>query len=171
VPCLIPAAIDQDPYFRMTRDVAQKLKYNKPASIYASFFPAMQGFKTKMSSSSATSAVLVTDTPKMVKEKINKHCKSGGQETAELQRELGADLEADVPYQYLRFFMEDDAQYEEIGRKYAKGELMTGEVKAILIEELQKFLKDFQAKRAKVTDEDVRKFKSVRKINPYPEAW
>ena len=26
VPCLIPCAIDQDPYFRMTRDVAPKLK-------------------------------------------------------------------------------------------------------------------------------------------------
>ena len=26
VPCLIPCAIDQDPYFRMTRDVAPRLK-------------------------------------------------------------------------------------------------------------------------------------------------
>jgi tryptophanyl-tRNA synthetase len=43
VPCLIPAAIDQDPYFRMTRDIAQRLKYNKPASIYSTFFPALQG--------------------------------------------------------------------------------------------------------------------------------
>ena len=41
VPCLIPAAIDQDPYFRMTRDVAQKLKFSKPASIYSTFFPAL----------------------------------------------------------------------------------------------------------------------------------
>ena len=41
VPCLIPAAIDQDPYFRMTRDVAQKLNYFKPTSIYSSFFPAL----------------------------------------------------------------------------------------------------------------------------------
>jgi len=39
--CLIPAAIDQDPYFRMTRDVAVKLKYQKPASIYSIFFPAL----------------------------------------------------------------------------------------------------------------------------------
>jgi tryptophanyl-tRNA synthetase len=62
VPCLIPAAIDQDPYFRMTRDVAQKLKYAKPASIYSTFFPALQGKKTKMSSSDINSGILLTDT-------------------------------------------------------------------------------------------------------------
>mmetsp|Transcript_31336 Transcript_31336/g.41495 ORF Transcript_31336/g.41495 Transcript_31336/m.41495 type:complete len:197 (-) Transcript_31336:1093-1683(-) len=61
-PCLIPAAIDQDPYFRMTRDIAQKLKYKKPASIYSTFFPALQGKKTKMSSSVGTSSILVSDT-------------------------------------------------------------------------------------------------------------
>jgi tryptophanyl-tRNA synthetase len=41
VACLIPAAIDQDPYFRMTRDLAGKLKYLKPASIYSVFIPAL----------------------------------------------------------------------------------------------------------------------------------
>ena len=62
VPCLIPAAIDQDPYFRMTRDVAQKLNYYKPASFYASFFPAMQGMRSKMSSSNENSCIILTDT-------------------------------------------------------------------------------------------------------------
>lgn len=32
----------QDPYFRMTRDVAPKLGYIKPALIESSFFPALQ---------------------------------------------------------------------------------------------------------------------------------
>lgn len=41
IPCLIPCAIDQDPYFRMTRDISHKLKYEKPASIYSTFFPAL----------------------------------------------------------------------------------------------------------------------------------
>ena len=76
--CLIPAAIDQDPYFRMTRDVAQKLKYMKPASLYSTFFPALQGKKSKMSSSDFSSTILLTDTPKMIKEKVNKYAFSGG---------------------------------------------------------------------------------------------
>lgn len=64
VQCLIPAAIDQDPYFRMTRDLAHKLKYMKPATLYSTFFPALKGKKTKMSSSDETSSILLTDTPK-----------------------------------------------------------------------------------------------------------
>ncbi|KAF5178414.1 Tryptophan--tRNA ligase, cytoplasmic [Thalictrum thalictroides] len=40
--CLIPCAIDQDPYFRMTRDVAPRIGYQKPALIESLFFPALQ---------------------------------------------------------------------------------------------------------------------------------
>ena len=77
---MIPAAIDQDPYFRMTRDVAHKLKYMKPASIYASFFPALEGKKKKLSSSAGAEAtVLLVDTPKQIKSKINKYGMTGGQ--------------------------------------------------------------------------------------------
>ena len=51
IPCLIPCGIDQDPYFRMTRDVCPKLKAPKPAGIYSKFFPSLQGFGGKMSGS------------------------------------------------------------------------------------------------------------------------
>jgi tryptophanyl-tRNA synthetase len=46
----------------MTRDISHKLKYEKPASLYSSFFPALQGKKSKMSSSDITSSILLTDT-------------------------------------------------------------------------------------------------------------
>jgi tryptophanyl-tRNA synthetase len=60
--CLIPQAIDQDPYFRVTRDVAPRLGYVKPALIHSKFFPSLQGHKTKMSGSVATSSIYVSDT-------------------------------------------------------------------------------------------------------------
>ncbi|CAN0404194.1 unnamed protein product, partial [Scytosiphon promiscuus] len=41
-PCLIPCAIDQDAYFRMTRDVAPRMKLKKPALIHSRFFPGLQ---------------------------------------------------------------------------------------------------------------------------------
>lgn len=85
MPCLIPCAIDQDAYFRMTRDVAPRLGYRKPALIHCKFFPPLQGRGGKMSGSAANTAVFVTDTPKQIKDKINKHAFSGGQETLELQ--------------------------------------------------------------------------------------
>ena len=128
-PCLIPAAIDQDPYFRMTRDIAQKLKYRKPASIYSTFFPALQGKKTKMSSSDVNSGILVSDTAEDIKRKINKYAKTGGGQTVEEHRANGCNLDVDVPYQYLTFFLEDDEKLEDIRVRYGSGELLSGEVK------------------------------------------
>jgi len=43
----------------------------------------------------------------------------------------------------LEFFLDDDEKLEDIRQKYSKGEMLTGEVKNILIEVIQKFLKDF----------------------------
>ena len=68
---MIPCAIDQDPYFRLTRDVAARLKYPKPALIHARFFPALQGPQTKMSASIDSSAIFMTDTPNQIKNKVN----------------------------------------------------------------------------------------------------
>jgi tryptophanyl-tRNA synthetase len=115
VPCLIPCAIDQDPYFRLTRDVAQKLKYPKPALLHAKFFPALQGPQTKMSASDPNSSIYMTDKAAQIKNKVNKHGFSGGQETEEEHRRLGGDTEVDVAYQYLTFFLEDDEELEQLG--------------------------------------------------------
>ena len=103
IPCLIPCAIDQDPYFRLTRDVAVKLKYPKPALIHAKFFPALQGPQTKMSASDVNSSIYMNDTPAQIKNKVNKHGFSGGQETVEEHRRLGGNPDVDVAYQYLGF--------------------------------------------------------------------
>ena len=62
IPCLIPCAIDQDPYFRQTRDVASRLKYPKPCLIHSKFFPALQGSQTKMSASNENSSIFMHDT-------------------------------------------------------------------------------------------------------------
>lgn len=106
IPCLIPCAIDQDPYFRVTRDVAKKLKYPKPALLHAKFFPALQGPGSKMSSSIPNSAILLTDTPAQIKNKIKRFAFSGGGATAEEHRTKGGNCEVDVAFQYLSFFLD-----------------------------------------------------------------
>lgn len=166
IPCLIPCAIDQDPYFRLTRHVAQSLKFPKPSLIHSRFLDALQGPGSKMSASIDSSAIFMKDTEKSIKNKINKYAFSGGQETAEEQREKGADTSKDVAYQYLTFFLEDDDELRDIEQKYAKGELLTGEVKAKCILELQKYVKGFQERRAQVTDEVMREF-----MSPRPLEW
>lgn len=61
----------KDPYFRMTRDVAPRLGFSKPALIESTFFPALQGESGKMSASLSTSAIFVRDTPKQISNKVN----------------------------------------------------------------------------------------------------
>lgn len=95
---MIPCAIDQDPYFRMTRDVASKLKYEKACCFYSTFFPALQGKSGKMSSSDATSSILLSDTAAEIKRKINKYAFSGGGATLEEHKANGANLDIDVPF-------------------------------------------------------------------------
>lgn len=158
IPSLIPCAIDQDPYFRMTRDVAARLHFAKPALIHTRFLDALQGPGSKMSASIDTSAIFMKDDPTRIKNKVNRHAFSGGQVTEAEQREKGGDTDKDVSYQYLTFFMEDDEELKKIKLAYQKGEMLTGELKAKCISELQAFVKQFQERRAEVTDEVVADF-------------
>ena len=162
ISCLIPCAIDQDPYFRICRDIAEKMRYEKPSLIHSRFLPALQGEGTKMSASVDSSAIFLTDTANAIKKKINRFAFSGGQDTAEKQRELGGRTDVDVPYKYLMFFLEDDDELAKIKEQYEKGELMTGEIKALCIKELQEYVTAFQQRRAKVTDEVVADFFSKK---------
>ncbi len=50
----------------MTRDVCQKIKAPKPAGFYSKFFPALQGFNSKMSGSTPNSGIFMTDKPKEI---------------------------------------------------------------------------------------------------------
>ncbi|KAG9244082.1 hypothetical protein BJ878DRAFT_576016 [Calycina marina] len=164
IPSLIPCAIDQDPYFRLTRDVASRLHFAKPSLIHARFLDALQGPGSKMSASDDKSAVFMKDTPGQIKKKINSFAFSGGQETVTLQRELGGNPDVDVAFQYLNFFMEDDKELERIRAAYKKGEMLTGELKAICIQYLTDYCVGFQERRAAVTDEVVKDFFATKPL-------
>lgn len=169
IPCLIPCAIDQDPYFRMTRDVAPRMNCLKPALIHSTFFPALQGAQTKMSASDPTSSIFVTDSDKQIKDKINKYAFSGGGATVEEHKEKGGNCDVDVSFQYLTFFMEDDDRLEEIRKTYTSGELLTGFLKKELVEILQKLVGEHRQRRASLTDDVVRQFMTPRKLKfDYP---
>lgn len=149
IPCLIPHAIDQDPHFRISRDVMPKLGYFKPASIQCRFLSGLRGLQEdgKMSSSDENSAIYTIDTPAQVKKKINKYAFSGGRDTIEDHRKFGGNPEIDVSYQWLSLFEEDDKKLQTIYSEYKSGKLLSGELKAILIEKLNSFLAIHQKKR------------------------
>jgi len=50
----------------MTRDVAKKLKYEKPACIHSKFFPSLKGKTGKMSASVGDSTIFLSDTLKSI---------------------------------------------------------------------------------------------------------
>jgi len=148
IPCLIPLGVDQDPHFRVARDVYSKLGYYKPSIIHGMFLPPLEGIKGKMSSSREHMAILTTDDEKTVKRKINKYAFSGGKDTVEEHRKKGGNPDVDVSYQYLRMFFEaDDSRLKQIYDDYKSGKLLSGELKAILIEKINLFLKEHQKKR------------------------
>lgn len=149
IPCLIPHAVDQDPHFRVSRDVITKLGYDKPASIQCSFMPGLRGLESdgKMSSSQESVAIYTLDDEATVKRKINKYAFSGGKDTLEEHRKHGGDTSVDVSYTWLMFYEEDDEVLLKIKKDYESGKLLSGELKAILIEKLNKLLVEHRKKR------------------------
>ncbi|XP_065340606.1 tryptophan--tRNA ligase, cytoplasmic [Cloeon dipterum] len=164
LPCLIPCAIDQDPYFRMTRDVAPRIGMPKPALMHSTFFPALQGAQTKMSASDENTAIYLDDSPKKIKTKINKYAFSGGCATVEEHREKGGNCDVDISYQYLTFFLEDDEKLAQIKQDYSSGAMLTGELKKELITLLTALVGEHQKRRAQVTPEVIRQFTEIRKL-------
>ncbi|EHB04125.1 Tryptophanyl-tRNA synthetase, cytoplasmic [Heterocephalus glaber] len=165
IQCLIPCAIDQDPYFRMTRDVAPRIGYPKPALLHSTFFPALQGAQTKMSASDPNSSIFLTDTAKQIRTKVNKHAFSGGRDTVEEHRQFGGNCDVDVSFMYLTFFLEDDDRLEQIRKDYTSGAMLTGELKKALIDILQPLIAEHQARRKEVTDEMVKEFMTPRQLS------
>ncbi|BDC19465.1 tryptophan--tRNA ligase [Acidianus sp. HS-5] len=167
--CLIPAGIDQDPYWRLQRDIAESLGYYKAAQIQSKFLPPLTGPEGKMSSSNPESAIYLTDDPKTVERKIMKYAFSGGQPTIELHKKYGGNPDIDVSFQWLyMFFEDDDNKIKKIEEDYRSGNMLTGELKQILVDKLNKFLEEHRAKREEAK-ELVNTFKHEGKLAK--EMW
>jgi tryptophanyl-tRNA synthetase len=151
--CLIPAAIDQDPYWRIQRDLAESLGYYKAAMISSKFFPPLTGIEGKMSSSKPETAIWLTDEEEKIRKKIFKYAFSGGQPTVELHRKYGGNPEIDVSFQWLyNFFEENDEKIKKIEEDYKSGALLSGELKQILIEKLVDFISKHKEKRERAKE-------------------
>ena len=167
--CLIPAAIDQDPYWRLQRDFAESLGYYKTAALHSKFVPSLTSLSGKMSASKPETAIYLTDSPEDVEKKVWKFTLTGGRPTLKEQREKGGEPEKCVVFKWLEiFFEEDDKKLKE--RYYAckNGELTCGECKRYLISKIQEFLKVHQRRRKKA-EKLVEKFKYTGKLAQ--EMW
>lgn len=167
VRCLVAYAIDQDPYFRLCRDSAEKLGFYKPCGIMCRFLPDLEGkakMSTTVSGNGPVRAIFMDSTPKQIKKMINKYGFSGGQDTLELHRELGGRTEVDIAYQWMRYFFDNDEELENIRETYESGELLSGHLKKWCIEVVSAIVLEHQGKRDAVTDEMVDEFYDMSNI-------
>jgi tryptophanyl-tRNA synthetase len=150
VPCLIPAAIDQDPYWRVARDVAPKLGYYKPAQIHCRFVPGL-GRAGKMSASMPETSIFTVDPPEKAAKKVM-NAFTGGRATVEEQKKLGANPDLCSVFSYDYFLFMDDLELETLRFKCLSGDIMCGECKQTLADRVKTFLKEHQEKREKAKD-------------------
>jgi tryptophanyl-tRNA synthetase len=148
--CLIPNAIDQDPYWRIQRDMAESLGYFRTAAIHSKFLPPLSGMEGKMSASKGETAIWLDDDEKTVRNKVMKYAFSGGQPTVEEHRKLGGNPDVDVSFQWLYLiFEEDDERIEKIREDYRAGRILSGEMKQLLVDRLNGFLKVHKENKAR----------------------
>ena len=148
IPCLIPHAVDQDPHFRIARDVLPKLGYYKPASIQCIFLPGLKQ-QSKMSTTNGTDAIFSTDSAEEVRKKVG-NAFTGGRGSAKEQKELGGTPDVCSVFKY--FFMMlilDNEELSSVRNECLNGERLCGDCKSILIEKIVKFLRNHQEKREK----------------------
>ena len=153
VPCLIPAAIDQDPYWRVTRDVAPKLGYYKPAQIHCRFVPGLAGLGrgSKMSASMPETAIFTIDPPELAEKKILSAF-TGGRATVEEQKRLGANPDICSVFAWDYFLFMNQKEIEELRYNCLAGNILCGECKRNLAGRVKKFLAEHQERRERAKD-------------------
>ncbi len=147
--CLIPAAIDQDNYWRgIAREVAPKLGFPKPAQIHSKFMPGL-GKEGKMSASEPETAIFTVDPPEVAAGKVM-NAFTGGRATVEEQRRIGGEPDICPVYHYYYYLMEpDDRKAKEIYEDCKSGSLLCGDCKAMLAVKVKNFLSEHQKRREK----------------------
>jgi tryptophanyl-tRNA synthetase len=152
VPCIIPCGIDQDPHFRITRDIAPLLGFFKPALLHCKLLPSLQGFGAKMSSSQPETVIFAADNEKEARRKIG-NALTGGKATVEEQRRLGANPDICVAYANYQYIFESDEDHLKVIHDTCRsGARLCGECKAELADKVVAFLEKHQERREKARD-------------------
>lgn len=142
---LVAVAIDQDPHIRLSRDLAHRVGFVKPAVVHLKFLRGLKG-GSKMSKSKPGSTISLDDDIKVALKACNTAL-TGGRATAEEQRKLGGNPDQSVVLEYLgAHFIDNDKEFEKLKADYKAGKLLDGETKKLLADNIKKYLTSFQKK-------------------------
>ena len=163
MPGVIPVGFDQSPHLRLARDYIRRAKEKKfilLSSIYNKFTPSLDG-GFKMSKSKPESVIELPEDINSVSKKIKKAL-TGGRDTLEEQRKLGAVIEKDMVFELLKqHLVEDDKELNKIYDDYKSGKMLSSEIKEIACEKMAKFMNDFSKKLEK-SKKQVDKLKFIK---------
>jgi len=163
MPGIVPVGVDQDPHIRLTRDIVRRSKQDKfflPSSIYHKFTPSLNG-KVKMSKSDKLSCIELPEDMATVKKKIMRAL-TGGRETLELHKKLGAEVEKCMVFEMLKqHLVEDDKELDKIYKLYKSGKMTSGEIKKLCCTKMEEFMNSF-AKGIEKARKGINKLKFVK---------
>ncbi len=148
---LVPIGPDEDAHIRISRDIASRAGYKKPAILHSKFLPGIDG---KKMSKSKNNAIFLSDDEKTIRKKISKAF-SGGQPSIEEHKKLGGNPKIDVSCIYLKNLFLPKEKYQEIESKYKKGELLSKDVKQMFADKAVEFIKQFQNNLKKISEKTV----------------
>ncbi len=150
---LVPIGPDEDAHLRISRDIASRFNYKKPATVHAVFLPGLNGGKM---SKSKNNAIFFNDNKKDIIKKVNQAF-SGGQQTLEEHKRLGGNPDIDISCLYLSKFFLNNKQTEQLFKDYKSGKLLSKDVKKMLADKLIKLTTEFQKNLKKVSKKDLDK--------------
>lgn len=122
--CIIIAGKDQDPFFRLAREMAKRLKLPSPIIIYTKNVPGLDGSEKMSSSVISSNPIYISDDELIIKKKINSIKKVGSGSLDELF-EFGANLKIDIPFRLIELFDKNESNVHIIKKYYEKAQFIT----------------------------------------------
>lgn len=101
--CIVVCGVDQDPFFKLARNLAKRLGYKPPIVLFTRNVPGLDGSEKMSTSNPSTNPIFLSDTNDIIKSKIFgiKKVRAG---TLDELFEKGADLNADTLIELARLF-------------------------------------------------------------------
>ena len=143
--CLVIASPDQDPFFRLARDAAERLGLPKPTVLYLDSVPGLEDPASKMSASDPSSCIFIRDGPEEIRAKLRRAFSVGG-ETMAAHRSPPPDgwpVHQDLTCILGRIYGGNGASLATVIEEFRWGRVgsvrVKGEVTKILVEALKGF--------------------------------
>lgn len=145
--CVVIAGVDQDPFFRLARDLAERLHYKKPIIIYVKNVFGLDGSKKMSTSEPNTIPIFLNDSKETIMKKVMSIKKVGAGTLEELFLK-GANIENDIPFQLIKIFETDEEKINLLKLYYTSPTDETNE-------NIQKILKLVCVKGTKIKNKQI----------------